>query len=217
MMTARALVRRLAQLAADGRDGAGEAERGFAWDWYLLVASFRHGRAEVGWSRAYLAEARALFPSDPAVVMISYAGLALRGANNARTLLLLFSDGLGTSSILSASRLMAVARRSDAIVYAIGVREMPRLVRGPVFTQNEALTDDRFLNALARETGGRVFTPSSIEISSERSRACRKFNSRYVLGYTPRGVAQPGWHKLEARLKTRRGDVLVRRGYFGTY
>jgi hypothetical protein len=54
----------------------------------------------------------------------AYAGLALRGADNARTLLLLFSDGLDTSSILSESRLMAVAR-SDAIVYAIGVREMP--------------------------------------------------------------------------------------------
>jgi hypothetical protein len=66
----------------------------------------------------------------------AYAGLALRGADNARTLLLLFSDGLDTSSILSESRLMTVAR-SDAIVYAIGVREMPRLVRGPIFTQND--------------------------------------------------------------------------------
>jgi hypothetical protein len=66
----------------------------------------------------------------------AYAGLALRGADNARTLLLLFSDGLDTSSILTESRLMTVAR-SDAIVYAIGVREMPRLVRGPIFTQND--------------------------------------------------------------------------------
>jgi tetratricopeptide (TPR) repeat protein len=71
LLSARALVRRLAQLAADGRDGAGEAERSFARDWYLLVASFRHGRAEVGWSRAYLSEARDLFPGDPAVLLVS--------------------------------------------------------------------------------------------------------------------------------------------------
>jgi hypothetical protein len=63
-------------------------------------------------------------------------GWRCAGPDNARTLLLLFSDGLDTSSILSESRLMAVAR-SDAIVYAIGVREMPRLVRGPIFTQND--------------------------------------------------------------------------------
>lgn len=71
LRVARALVRRLAQLAADGREGAGEVELAFARDWYLLVASFRHGRAEVGWSRAYLAEARDLFPRDPAVLMVS--------------------------------------------------------------------------------------------------------------------------------------------------
>jgi tetratricopeptide (TPR) repeat protein len=71
MLTARALIRRLAELADAGRDGAGEGERGFARDWYLLVASLRHGRAEVGWSRAYLTEARDLFPRDAAVLLVS--------------------------------------------------------------------------------------------------------------------------------------------------
>jgi tetratricopeptide (TPR) repeat protein len=73
ILNARALIRRLAQLADAGRDGAGEGERGFARDWYLLVASFHHGRAEVGWSRAYLAEARDLFPRDVAVLVVSGA------------------------------------------------------------------------------------------------------------------------------------------------
>jgi tetratricopeptide (TPR) repeat protein len=68
---ARAVVRRLAQMVDEGRDGADESERHFARDWYLLVASFRHGRSEVGWSRAYLAEARELFPKDPQVLMVT--------------------------------------------------------------------------------------------------------------------------------------------------
>ena len=68
---ARALVRRLSQMADDGRDGAGEAEGRFARDWYLLVASFQHTRSEAGWSRAYLAEARELFPKDPQVLLVS--------------------------------------------------------------------------------------------------------------------------------------------------
>jgi tetratricopeptide (TPR) repeat protein len=48
-----------------------DAERRFVRDWYLLVVSFRHGRAEVGWSRAYLAEARELFAKDPQVLLVT--------------------------------------------------------------------------------------------------------------------------------------------------
>jgi tetratricopeptide (TPR) repeat protein len=71
MLSARTIVRRLAQMAESGHDGAGDAERQYARDWYLLVASFRHGRAEVGWSRPYLAEARDLFPNDARVLLVS--------------------------------------------------------------------------------------------------------------------------------------------------
>ena len=68
---ARSLVRRLAHMADNGDDGAGEAERRFARDWYLLVVSFRHARAEVAWSRVYMDEARELFPNDAQVLLVS--------------------------------------------------------------------------------------------------------------------------------------------------
>jgi tetratricopeptide (TPR) repeat protein len=71
MTVARSLVRRLARAADEASDGAGAAEGRFARDWYLLVASFWHGRGEVGWSRAYLDEARDLFPDDPQVLLVS--------------------------------------------------------------------------------------------------------------------------------------------------
>lgn len=58
------LVRRLLKLAAEGEAGAGPTERMFVRDWYLLMASFQHGRAAVGWSRAYLTEALQAFPKD---------------------------------------------------------------------------------------------------------------------------------------------------------
>jgi VWFA-related protein len=150
----------------------------------------------------------------------AFAGLALRGADNTRTLLLLFSDGLDTSSILSESRLMAIARRSDAIIYAIGVQDSPtaRMTgRGPVFVQSEAVTDDRFLGALAREAGGRLLHAQQHgDIERTFTRVFEEFNNRYVLGYTPRGVAKSGWHKLDVRLKNKHGAVLARRGYFGS-
>jgi VWFA-related protein len=150
----------------------------------------------------------------------AFAGLALRGADNTRTLLLLFSDGLDTASILSESRLMAIARRSDAIIYAIGVQDTPAPQmsgRGPFFVQPESVTDDRFLSALAREGGGRLLhAEQHRDIERTFARVFEEFNQRYVLGYTPRGVAQAGWHKVEVRLKNKRGTVLARRGYFGS-
>ena len=145
----------------------------------------------------------------------AYAGLALRGADAARTLILLFSDGLDTGSLLDESRVMAIARRSDAIVYAIGVRENTAIaVRGRV-VGNPSLTDDRFLTRLARETGGRLLhAEQHRDIETTFTRVLDEFNSRYVLGYTPRGVAPAGWHKVDVRLKNKRGNVLARRGYF---
>jgi VWFA-related protein len=148
----------------------------------------------------------------------AYAGLVLRGADNTRTLMLLFSDGIDSSSILSESHLMAIARRSNAIVYAIGVQETHRpRRRGQVFQQVTAVTDDRFLAALASETGGRFFhAEQHRDIERTFARVFKEFSQRYVLGYTPRGVSQAGWHEVDVRLKNRRGTVLARRGYFGS-
>jgi tetratricopeptide (TPR) repeat protein len=71
LASARALARKLVRMAEDRRGGIGDKERRFARDWYLLVVSYRHGAAQVGWSRAYLAEARELFPNDPEVLLVS--------------------------------------------------------------------------------------------------------------------------------------------------
>jgi hypothetical protein len=38
--------------------------------------------------------------------------------------------------------------------------------------------------------------------------------TRYVLSYTPRGVAREGWHTLDVRLTRRAGDITARKGYF---
>ena len=150
----------------------------------------------------------------------AFAGLALRAADNTRTLLLLFSDGLDTSSILSESRLMAIVRRSDAIIYAIGVQDAPAPQmsgRGLFFVQPESVTDDRFLGALAREGGGRLLhAQEQRNIERTFARVFEEFNQRYVLGFTPRGVSQGGWHKVDVRLKNKRGTILARRGYFGS-
>ena len=69
IQSSHALVRRLLQLIERGEPGFGEVQRTFVRDWYLLLVAFQHGRAEIGWSRAYLGELRALFPKDASVAL----------------------------------------------------------------------------------------------------------------------------------------------------
>jgi hypothetical protein len=43
-------------------------------------------------------------------------------------------------------------------------------------------------------------------------RLIAEFKTRYVLTYTPRGVAPSGWHTLDVKV-SRRAAVQARRGY----
>jgi VWFA-related protein len=145
----------------------------------------------------------------------AFAALALRTADATRTLVLLFSDGLDTASLLSEDQVLEIARRSDAIVYTIGIREETVGARSVFPLRNDAPTDHRFLERLSRETAGRLlYAEQNRDIARTFARVLDEFNTRYVLGYAPRGVAGSGWHRLEVRLKKKSGTVLARRGYF---
>ena len=69
LISAHNLTRRLLKLAEDGEPFIGEDQRRFALEWYLLVVAYRHGRGEVGWSRAYIEEARKAFPLEPRLAL----------------------------------------------------------------------------------------------------------------------------------------------------
>jgi VWFA-related protein len=128
-----------------------------------------------------------------------YAGLLVGVNDTARNLVLVFSDGVDTSSWLGAEQIIETAKRSDAVVYALspkGAGSVP------------------FLRELTDQTGG-----STIEVESLRELSARfvaileEFRHRYLLSYSPKGVAGPGWHRLEVRLKNRRATVKARPGY----
>ena len=149
----------------------------------------------------------------------AFAGFAIRASDPGRALMLLFSDGVDTSSFLDERRVLDVARRSDVTVYPIGVRDAPALTRIGgrlvVTGRDESPTDDRFLKALAEETGGRVvYAERNRDLGPTFARVLDEFNERYVLGYAPSGVAGSGWHRIEVKLKKRKGTVTARRGYF---
>jgi VWFA-related protein len=127
-----------------------------------------------------------------------YAGMQVGASDAGRALLIVFSDGVDTASWLSADKVLDAAKRSDAVAYAVAARS-------PVKPE--------FLSDLASFTGGRLFEVEKTQrLESIFLDILKEFRQRYLVSYTPRGVAKEGWHKLDVRVR-RGGTVKARPGY----
>jgi Ca-activated chloride channel family protein len=168
------------------------------------LVAFSHAvvrpQATTGDLRALQSALDAVTPrGDTSLVDGVYAALTLGGGGDRRSLLVIFTDGADTSSFLSPERVLESARRSDVTVYAVPVRGAAR---------------PRFLEALSELTGGDlVEIVSTRDLTGTFAAILADFRQRYLLSYTPRGVAGAGWHRLEVRVKGRRATVRARAGY----
>jgi len=108
-----------------------------------------------------------------------------------------FSDGRDTASWLTSDIVIDTAKRSDVVVYGVSVGG----------------GNPEFLRELTSLTGGRLFeVDKTANLRSIFLEALQEFRQRYLLSYTPQGVAKGGWHRLEVRVK-RRATVKARSGY----
>lgn len=127
-----------------------------------------------------------------------YAGMLSGLSDAGRQLLVVFSDGLDTSSWLPSDRVLEVAKRSDVVAYAVAARSPAK---------------PEFLRELTAFTGGRLFEVEKTDnLDAVFIGILEEFRQRYLVSYTPRGVAREGWHKLDVRVK-RGGTVKARPGY----
>jgi len=121
---------------------------------------------------------------------------AVQPAKGRRALILL-SDGNDRYSQASASDALERARRSDVMIYPVGLGQ----TRAPLFAE------------LATVTGGRSFLARDGAALSDTLRSiARELKLQYLLGYTPQRAAststKPEWRTLS--VKVRRSDVTVR-------
>jgi VWFA-related protein len=129
-----------------------------------------------------------------------FAGLVLGASSSGRSMLMVFSDGMDTSSWLSTEAVIDAARRASTVVTGVAIGR----------------TRANFLDDLAELTGG-----SALQLESTRNlravflRLLAEQRQRYLLGYTPTGVSSEGWHKLDVRVSRRGADVKTRAGYQG--
>ena len=134
-----------------------------------------------------------------ALIDATHAGMLLGESDAGRSLLIVFSDGVDTASWLTADAVVETARRGDVVVYAVEVGEQ-RV---------------SFLRDLSEVTGGRLFSiESTRDLAATFARILEEFRMRYLVSYSPQGVAPGGWHRLEVRVRHRGLTVKSRPGYF---
>jgi Ca-activated chloride channel homolog len=124
--------------------------------------------------------------------------------------LLLYSDGVDSTSSTGYGKLIEMLRRSNVMVYSIGYVEQ--------LGSNRPLGQVR-LNDMAHQTGGESFYPLGRDaLDKAYERILDEIKSRYTLGYVSTNPMHDGkWRKLEVRAtgaKAKGAKVRTRPGYF---
>jgi Ca-activated chloride channel homolog len=186
--------------------GAGALLSGLKADDQAALITFSHVvdrsaklTTDVASVRAALANAEGV--GDTALIDGTFAGMMVGESDVGRGVLIIFSDGVDTSSWLPPSSVLDTAKRSGVVAYAVSVRSRIR---------------PEFLEELTSLTGGRLFEVERTQnLESVFLGVLEEFRHRYLVSYTPRGVTRDGWHQLDVRVKGRRTTVKARPGYLG--
>jgi VWFA-related protein len=145
------------------------------------------------------AEVEAAEPAgETALIDASHAAIAFAASSTERGLVVIFSDGVDTSSWLTSELVLETARRSEVVAYGVRVGTLA----------------DGFLRDLTEATGGRLLQLQSTDaLRATFVKILEEFRHRYLVSFTPRGVASDGWHRLQVRVKQRGAVVRTRAGY----
>ncbi|HET7292492.1 MAG TPA: VWA domain-containing protein [Vicinamibacteria bacterium] len=143
-----------------------------------------------------------------------YAGIKLP-VSRGRPMVVLFTDGRDNLSWLTASQVGKVAQESEAMVHVVAIVP-PRDSFGPRFAASNSVEAPyiRELREVAEVTGGRLWEAgSSAQLERTFLRILAAMQARYLLSYTPAGVAHQGWHRLAVKVRNHKGAVRSRVGY----
>jgi Ca-activated chloride channel family protein len=127
-----------------------------------------------------------------------------------RQAIVVLSDGEDTSSLVEFEEVLELAKRSNTVIYSIGLRS------DEVRTRRGFREADFVLRQLAQETGGRHFFPDAVdELPEIYQRISDELSSQYTLGYASKNPLRDGqWRRIVVR--TDRPDVAARtkQGYY---
>jgi VWFA-related protein len=127
-----------------------------------------------------------------------------------REVIVVLSDGEDTSSLVSFDELIELARRSQTVVYTIGLG-----LDAPASRFTPA-GGEFALRRLAQETGGRLFMPRQpADLSNVYAEIADELTSQYVLGYlSSNGRGDSGWRSIAVRVSRPSLHARTRMGYY---
>ena len=131
-----------------------------------------------------------------------------------RRAVVLLSDGVDSSSLISEDVVLSEARRSRASVYSVSLGQnlSARLTAGARGARGAALLEE-----LGRTTGGRVIVPASVDaLQAAFAEVAEELRHQYGLAYVSDNVVRDGrWRRIELRVRNRPElSVRHREGYY---
>ncbi|MDQ3347893.1 MAG: VWA domain-containing protein [Acidobacteriota bacterium] len=123
-----------------------------------------------------------------------------------RRAIILITDGYDENSTSSVDEALAALKEARATVYALGIGGVAGV----------SLKGEKVLRRLAKETGGRVFLPSTeSQLEHVHTALVDEVQNRYLLTYTPANQKQDGkWREIAVQVTDPTYKVAARPGYF---
>jgi len=153
----------------------------------------------------------ALYAEGGTALFDALAAAMMRASEiDRRQLIVAYTDGQDTISVLDQDVVYGIAGNTDAVVHlVVPVRETGRNARSEV-------PNAGVLEALAGRTGGQMFlVDAAASITDGFRQAIDEFRRSYVLRYLPTGVEEAGWHDIEVTVPSGQYELRWRRGYGG--
>jgi len=139
-----------------------------------------------------------------------------------RHLIVAFTDGLDTRSVIPAETRQDVLRHSNAVIEIFAVSAGGRTnasgtvwIGGPDAGRVETVGDYNYvLSSIADAAGGQFYDMRPSDSAAGRlNELISLFRQHYLLRFRPVGVKAGGWHTLKVSVKKGRYEVVARRGY----
>ena len=127
-----------------------------------------------------------------------------------RQAIVLLSDGDDTSSLIEFDQVLDLAKRSETVIYAIGLRQ------GEI-GRREFKEAEFVLKQLANETGGRAYFPTDArELSKIYQSIWDELSSQYALAYSSSNPKRDGaWRRIQVRVLKPGLTPRTKQGYYG--
>ena len=134
----------------------------------------------------------------------------LTTTENSRKAIVVLSDGEDTSSLITFEEVIDLAKRSDTVIYTIGLKSTDGRERVGF---SEA---DFVLRQLSQETGGRTFFVEEISaLPTIYKQISDELSSQYTLGYTSGNPLRNGqWRRIIVQVNQKEVTARTKQGYY---